>query len=87
MQIFKTRKRLIKEIDLLTRENEKAAKTLLEKTSTVSALLRAMRCLDYDLKKAESRITTLQGQIKALESAIAEHNFIEGFTEGDEGEW
>nr|DAR49010.1 MAG TPA: TATA element modulatory factor 1 [Caudoviricetes sp.] len=87
MQWFKTRKRLIKEIDLLTSENERASKALLEKTATVNALLRAMRCLDYDLKKAESRITTLQGQIKALESAIAERDFMEGFMEDDEGEW
>ena len=87
MQWFKTRKRLIKEIDLLTSENERASKALLEKTATVNALLRAMRCLDYDLKKAESRITTLQGQIKALESAITERDFMEGFMEDDEGEW
>lgn len=88
MQWFKTHKRLIHEIDLLTIENEKTAKALLEKSASVSALLRAMRCLDYDLKKAESRITTLQGQINALELAIAERDFIEGFMEDDcEGEW
>ena len=83
MQWFKTHKRLIREIDLLTSENERATKALLEKTATVNALLRAMRCLDYNLKKAESRNSTLQGKIKELEKEIAERDFMEGFMEAD----
>lgn len=83
MQWHKSRKKLIREIDLLTEENEKAAKALLEMEATVSALLRAMRRFDFDLKKAESRNSTLQGKIKELEKEIAERDFLEGFMEAD----
>ena len=83
MQWFKTLKRLIREIDLLTSENEKASKALLKKTATVNALLRAMRCLDNDLKKSESKISTLQGKIIELEKEIMERDFMEGFMEND----
>lgn len=82
-QWLKTRKRLIREIDLLTNENEKAAKALHEKTATICALLRAMRRLDFDLEKEESKNTALQGKIKELEKEIAERDFMEGFMEND----
>ena len=81
MQWFKTHKRLIHEIDLLTSENEKVSKALLEKEATVSALLRAMRRVDFDLKKMESRNASLQGKVKELEKEIAERDFMEGFME------
>ncbi|WP_072682925.1 hypothetical protein [Holdemania sp. Marseille-P2844] len=82
-QWLKTRKRLIREIDLLTNENEKAAKALYEKTASVNALLRAIRRLDFDLKKEESKNVTLQSRIKELEKEIMERDFMEGFMEND----
>ena len=84
MQWFKTHKRLIHEIDLLTDENKKMAKALLEKSATIDALLRAMRRTDFDLKRAESKNATLQGKIKELEKEIAERDFMEGFMEDGE---
>ncbi|WP_279193900.1 hypothetical protein [Holdemania massiliensis] len=83
MQWFKTHKRLIHEINLLTNENEKVSKALLEKTATVNALLRAMRCLDNDLKKSESKISILQEKIRELEKEIMERDFMEGFMEDE----
>ena len=82
-QWLKTRKRLIREIDLLTNENDKAAKALYEKTASVNALLRAIRRLDFDLKKEESKNVTLQSRIKELEKEIMERDFMEGFMEND----
>ena len=42
-----------------------------------------MRCLDNDLKKSESKISTLQGKIIELEKEIMERDFMEGFMEND----
>lgn len=84
MQWFKTRKRLIHEIDLLTSENERVSKALLRKTVTVNTLLRTLRMTDLALKKAESKNAELQGKIKELEKEIAERDFMEGFMEDGE---